>query len=72
MRTQMNIGDLVKWSLSWIVMKRADQKHPNSLTDNVDYRKQVGVLVREWDLGWYVTWSDGERRRVHRDYLEAL
>tara|TARA_B100000686_G_scaffold352364_1_gene454093 strand:+ start:482 stop:688 length:207 start_codon:yes stop_codon:yes gene_type:complete len=68
----MNIGDLVKWSLSWIVMKRADQKHPNSLTDNVDYRKQVGVLVREWDLGWYVTWSDGERRRVHRDYLEAL
>ncbi len=68
----MEIGDLVKWSLPWIVMKRADQQHPNALTDNVDYSKQIGVLVREWALGWYVTWSDGERRRVHKDYLVRL
>ena len=68
----MEVGDLVKWTLSWIVMKRADQKHPNSLTDNVDYSKQVGVLERKWDLGWYVTWSDGRTRRVHKDYLEAI
>jgi len=40
--------------------------------DNKDYSQQIGVLVRAWDLGWYVTWSDGETKRVHRDYLEVL
>jgi hypothetical protein len=63
----MKVGDLVKWSLSWVVMRRED-----AFWDNVDYRKQIGVLEREWALGWYVTWSDGETKRVHRDYLEAL
>ena len=63
----MKKGDLVKWTLSWVVMRRDD-----ALWDDVDYSKQVGVLVRKWDLGWYVTWSDGETKRVHRDYLEAV
>jgi len=63
----MKVGDLVKWSVSWIAIRRDE-----AIWDDVDYRKQVGVLVREWDLGWYVTWSDGEKRRVHRDDLEAL
>ena len=62
----MKVGDLVKWTLSWCVTR-------NGLTfDNVDYRKMVGVLERQWDLGWYVTWSDGQTRRVHKDYLEAI
>ena len=62
----MKVGDLVKWTLSWCVTR-------NGMTfDNVDYRKQVGVLERQWELGWYVTWSDGETRRVHKDYLEVL
>ena len=63
----MKVGDLVKWTLSWVIMRRDD-----ALWDDVDYSKQVGVLEREWELGWYVTWSDGERKRVHRDYLEAI
>ena len=63
----MKKGDLVKWTLSWVVMRRDD-----ALWDDVDYSKQVGVLVRKWDLGWYVTWSDGETKRVHRDYLETV
>ena len=63
----MEIGDLVKWSLPWIVMKR-----DSALMEKVDYAKQIGVLVREWDLGWYVTWSDGQRRRVHKEYLVRL
>ena len=62
----MKKGDLVKWTMVWCVGRKYEQM------DNVDYREQVGVLVREWDLGWYVTWSDGETRRVHKDYLEAI
>ena len=42
----MKQGDLVKWTLSWIVMRRED-----AFWDNVDYSKQVGVLEREWALG---------------------
>jgi len=63
----MKKGDLVKWSLSWVVMRRDE-----AIWDDVDYRNQIGVLERKWDLGWYVTWSNGETKRVHRDYLEAL
>ena len=63
----MKIGDLVRWSLPWIVMKR-----DSALMENVDYSKQVGVLERKWDLGWYVTWSDGQHRRVHKEYLVRL
>ncbi len=63
----MKVGDLVKWTLSWVVMRRDD-----ALWDNVDYSKQIGVLEREWELGWYVTWSDRETRRVHKDYLEVI
>jgi len=63
----MKKGDLVKWTLSWIVMRRDE-----ALWDDVDYRKQVGVLLREWDLGWYVSWSNGETKRVHKDYLVRL
>ena len=63
----MKVGDLVKWTLSWVVIRRDE-----ALWDNVDYSKQVGVLEREWEYGWYVTWSNGETRRVHKDYLEAL
>ena len=62
----MKTGDLVKWTWSWSVMRRKDAG------DNKDYSQQIGVLVRAWDLGWYVTWSDGETKRVHRDYLEVL
>jgi len=62
----MKEGDLVRWSLSWCVSRKG------SGFDNVDYSKQIGVLERKWDLGWYVTWSDGQTRRVHKDYLEAL
>ena len=62
----MKQGDLVKWSLSWCVTR-------NGIGfDDVDYSNQIGVLESEWACGWYVTWSDGERRRVHRDYLETI
>ncbi len=63
----MKVGDLVKWTLAWVVMRRDE-----AILDDVDYSIQIGVLERKWDLGWYVTWSDGETRRVHRDYLEAI
>ena len=63
----MKVGDLEKWTLSWVIMRRDE-----ALWDDVDYSNQIGILERKWDLGWYVTWSDGETRRVHRDYLEAI
>jgi len=62
----MKIGDLVKWTLSWCVTRNG------SGFDDVDYRGQIGILERKWDLGWYVAWSDGQTRRVHKDYLEAI
>ncbi len=62
----MDIGDLVKWSLSWLA----------SCSDkNIDdYRNQLGVVlgISETVNCYKVTWSDGQTSDVHRDYLEAL
>ncbi len=58
----MKKGDLVKWSLDWTVGR----------SDGEKYSHQIGVAIREWDFGWVVQWSDGNHRKVHRDYLEAL
>ena len=41
----MKVGDLVKWTLAWVVMRRDE-----ALWDNVNYRNQVGILEREWEL----------------------
>ena len=59
----MKKGDLVKWNLSWITSRHCD---------STDYRSQIGIVTDLWDRGGYVTWSDGNHRKVHRDYLEAL
>ncbi len=63
----MDIGDLVKWSLSWLA----------SCSDkNIDdYRNQLGFVIgiSEETVNCYkVAWSDGQINDVHRDYLEAL
>ena len=41
----MKVGDLVKWTLAWVVMRRDE-----ALWDNVNYRNQVGILERECRL----------------------
>ena len=65
----MNTGDLVKWSVRWIVSKRFDC---DDFDYNHDYGSMVGILTTGWHSGWHVLWNDGETRTVHRDYLEAL
>ena len=65
----MNIGDLVKWTFSWVVSKRIANAADD---DDTDYGSMVGFLTTEWHSGWHVLWNDGETRTVHRSYLEAL
>ena len=62
----MEVGDLVKWSLSWI----ADCSDKNIES----YRNQLGVVmgISETVNCFKVSWSDGKTSDVHRDYLEAL
>tara|TARA_Y100000593_G_scaffold85977_1_gene163865 strand:+ start:1113 stop:1301 length:189 start_codon:yes stop_codon:yes gene_type:complete len=62
----MKIGDLVKWSLSWLA--GCSEKNIE------DYRNQLGVVTGKSETThcYKVTWSDGMTSDVHRDYLEAL
>ena len=62
----MKIGDLVRWSLSWIA---------GCVDGNIkDYRNQLGVVmgISETINCYKVAWNDGKTSDVHRDYLEAL
>ena len=63
----MKAGDLVCWSLSWIV-RCSDENKEN-------YRKQLGfILGKSEDVTncWIVVWDDGQKNEVHRDYLEVI
>ena len=62
----MKTGDLVRWTLNWSVMRRKDAG------DSKDYSQQIGVVIRDWDFGYIIQWSDGFTRKVHRDYVEAI
>ncbi len=60
----MKIGDLVKWSLSWLA----------GCYDTEAYRNQVGIVIGISEVinCYKVTWTDGQTSDVHRDYLEEL
>jgi len=62
----MKVGDLVKWSASWLA----------GCSDKVakNYRNQLGLVmgISETINCYKVTWSNGKTSDVHRDYLEAL
>ena len=65
----MKVGDLVKWSASWLA-GCSDKAVKN-------YRNQLGVVmgvsVTDHNMDCLkVTWSNGKTSDVHRDYLEAL
>lgn len=62
----MKTGDLVKWTLSFSVMRRKDAG------DTIDYSQQVGIVLRDWDFGYIIQWSDGFTRKVHKDYVRKI
>ena len=63
----MKVGDLVKWSLSWLAGASEDNK--------IKYREEIGIVTAKstdvWAC-WVIAWSDGRVDEVHRDYLVAL
>ena len=63
----MKVGDLVKWSLSWLAAASEDNK--------IKYREEIGVIsARSENIHycWVVAWSDGRVGEVHKDYLVLL
>jgi len=63
----MKVGDLVKWSLSWLSTVSDDNKRM--------YRDEIGVISarsEEIHYCWVVAWSNGRVDEVHRDYLVLL
>ena len=63
----MKVGDLVKWSLSWIAGSLDEDKEK--------YRNETGfVLGKSEELPhcWWVAWNSGSVNEVHRDYLEVI
>ena len=63
----MKVGDLVKWSFSWLAGASDDNK--------IKYREEIGVISarsEELHYCWVVAWSDGRVDEVHRDYLVLL
>ena len=60
----MNTGDLVRWTVAWNVLRNK--------IDDKDYSQQLGVVIRDWDFGYIVQWSDGFTRKVHRDYVRKI
>ena len=62
----MSVGQLVKWSYSWLAGCEDEARER--------YRPQVGVLIeKSSDIlnCWLVCWSDGIISTVHKEYLEV-
>ena len=70
----MKVGDLVKWSVTWLAgcTDRAEKRYHNQSIET--YRKQVGVVMNKSKMVscYTIIWSNGETSDVHRDYLEVL
>ena len=63
----MKTGDLVSWSLSWVVSCSDVNKEM--------YRNQLGFILRKSEDTtncWFVLWDDGKTSEVHKDYLEVI
>ena len=63
----MKAGDLVKWSLAWLVGASEDNQRM--------YREEIGVVSGKSDElwgCWVVAWSNGRVDEVHKDYLVLL
>ena len=63
----MKIGDLVKWSLSWLAGASKDSHR--------EYSEEIGIISgrsEELHYCWIVAWSSGRVDEVHRDYLVVL
>jgi hypothetical protein len=67
-------GSLVRWSDRWIANKQGeeDEWSGRGVKTVKEWREMVGVAFFQWSQGWEVHWSDGEKRRVHRDYLQVI
>jgi hypothetical protein len=63
----MQVGDLVKWSQSWL-------DGCSTLQMKGLYKVQVGIVIQQARQNgcWEVIWSDEDIVNVHYDYLEVL
>jgi len=63
----MKVGDLVKWTISWIAARARINAYPP-----IDYSSMIGIVVDPFDGGAVIRWSDGQERTVHHEFVEVV